>query len=107
LKPRIITAVILSTAVMLTLGAATRLDPVPLGLFAEFFANDTETGPPAGSLTDTGPSANHLFAAWQGSPPESFSTQWTGVVCPTRSSSARCGTSTRRSRFFSGNADRV
>jgi hypothetical protein len=84
LKSRIITAAILSTAVMLTLGAATRLDPVPLGLAAEFFPNDTETGPAARSTNDTGPSTNHLFAAWQGAPPESFSARWTGEVCPLR-----------------------
>ena len=84
MKSRIITAVVLSTAVMFALGAATRLDPVPLGLSAEFFANDTEAGTPAGTTIDTGPSTNHLFSAWQGSPPESFSERWTGAVCPLR-----------------------
>jgi hypothetical protein len=84
LKFRIITAVILSTAAMLALGAATLLDPVPLGLSAEFFANDTETGTPAVTTIDTRPSTNHLFLAWQGSPPESFSGRWTGTVTPLR-----------------------
>jgi hypothetical protein len=89
LKSRIITAVVLSTAVMLTLGAATHLDPVPLGLSAEFFANDTESGAPAGTTIDTGPSTNHLISTWQGSPPESFSERWNGAVSPLRDGTYR------------------
>jgi hypothetical protein len=89
LNARLITAVVLSTAVMLALGAATLLDPVPLGLSAEFFANDTESGAPAGSVLDTGPSTNHLITTWQRSPPESFSQRWTGAISPLRDGTYR------------------
>ena len=80
----LIVAVVVSTAVMVTLGAATRLDPVPLGLSAEFFANDAEAGPPAGTTLDDDPSTHHLFQEWNGSPPDSFSERWTGTVSPLR-----------------------
>jgi hypothetical protein len=80
----LIIAVAVSTAVMVTLGAATRLDPVPLGLSAEFFANDAEAGAPAGTALDDDPSTNHLLQEWNGSPPDSFSERWTGTVAPLR-----------------------
>jgi hypothetical protein len=72
---------------VLALGAVSRLDPIPLGLSAEYFANTTETEPPAGSLIDTSPSTGHLIAEWNGSPPEAFSERWTGTLCPLRSGS--------------------
>jgi hypothetical protein len=87
-KPRagswLVAAVAGSTLLTLLLGAATRLDPVPLGLNAEYFTNTTQTGSPAGTTIDTEPSTNHLFKEWNGSPPESFSETWTGAVCPLR-----------------------
>jgi len=73
-----------STLLTLLLGAATRLDPVPLGLNAEYFPNATETGPPAGTIIDTRPSTNHLYKEWNGDPPDTFSEDWTGALCPLR-----------------------
>jgi hypothetical protein len=78
-------ALVSSTLVVLALGAATRLDPVPLGLSAQSFANTTESGNPAGTAIDTNPSNGHLIAAWNGSPPEAFSQRWAGALCPLRS----------------------
>ena len=84
MRAGLIIAVAVSTAVMVTLGAATRLDPVPLGLSAEFFANDAEAGAPARTALDDDPSTHHLFQEWNGSPPDSFSERWTGTVTPLR-----------------------
>lgn len=80
----LIAAVAGSSLLTLLLGAATRLDPVPLGLNAEYFPNTTQTGSPAGTTIDTEPSTNHLIKEWNGSPPEAFSETWTGAVCPLR-----------------------
>jgi hypothetical protein len=73
-------AVVVSTLLMLTLGAATHLDPIPLGLTAEYFANTTEMGSPAGTMLDTEPSTDHLIKEWNGSPPDVFSERWTGSI---------------------------
>jgi len=81
----LVNAVVFSTLAVVALGAATRLDPVPLGLSAEYFANPAEDGSPAGTTIDTNPSTSHLIAAWNGSPPEAFSERWSGALCPLRS----------------------
>jgi hypothetical protein len=69
-----------STVAVVALGAATRLDPIPLGLSAEYFANPTDSGNPAATTMDTSPSTGHLIAEWNGSPPEAFSVRWTGAL---------------------------
>ena len=80
----LVAAVAGSTLLVLLLGAATRLDPVPLGLNAEYFPNTTLAGPPAGTTIDSEPSTNHLYKEWNGAPPDRFSEDWSGDVCPLR-----------------------
>src|SRR3989442_15756049 len=65
---------------MLALGVAKRFDPVPQGLQADYFPNATWTPPSVISTLDSQPSTNHLTETWRGSPPETFSTTWTGAV---------------------------
>jgi hypothetical protein len=86
-RARLIAGVAIATLAMLAIGAAGHLDPVPLGLHAEYFANATASGSPAGTRIDTGPSTNHLLADWNGSPPEAFSERWTGAIGPVRGGS--------------------
>jgi len=69
-----------STLLTLILGIAERLDPLPPGLNAEYFSNPNWTPPATASTLDDHPSTNHLNAVWRESPPESFSTTWTGSV---------------------------
>jgi 4-amino-4-deoxy-L-arabinose transferase-like glycosyltransferase len=73
-----------ATLAMLVLGAATRLDPVPLGLNTRYFANLDEAEPAAGARLDTQPSTAGLIRQWIGSPPASFSQRWTGAITSPR-----------------------
>lgn len=72
------------TLLMVALAVARRFDPLPQGLEAEYFANTTWTPPSVVSTVDRQPSTDRVIEAWRGSPPDTFSTTWTGAVIALR-----------------------
>jgi 4-amino-4-deoxy-L-arabinose transferase-like glycosyltransferase len=76
-------AVSLAAAATLVLGLATRMDPLPQGLRAEYFPNPTWTPPAAIVGFDRRPASVRFFDAWSSAPPDAFSATWTGsLVAP-------------------------
>jgi len=78
---RILAAV---TAALLLLAAAVRVDPLPQGLAATYFADANWSSTPIRRLVEPRPSTDSLRAAWRGRPPDTFSTTWAGSLLATR-----------------------
>lgn len=82
-------AVTLATALVLTVTAARRLDPVPEGLRAQYFPNAEPGATAVLSVVDPQPSSDYLFVDWAGTAPESFTATWSGwLVAPREGSYA-------------------
>jgi hypothetical protein len=85
-------ALIVSSLSTLLLGLATRIDPVPLGLRAEHTAIDVPAPADVVVRFDPAPSTHVVLDAWNDSPPDAFTTTWSGVVCPLRAGEYRFAT---------------
>ena len=83
-KSRLALAVVATTILTVILSVAHRLDPLAQGLHAEYFSNATWDSAATASRRESQPSTEHLVEAWHGSPPEVFSTSWTGSVIALR-----------------------
>jgi hypothetical protein len=68
------------TLLVILLSAARRVDSLPQGLRAEYFANRTWSPPSVVSTLDPQPSTERMSEAWRGSPPDVFSATWTGAL---------------------------
>jgi len=82
-------ALLVSSLLTLLLGLATRIDPVPLGLRAEHTVLDSPAPRAAIVRIDPAPSTHLVLDAWNDSPPDAFTTAWTGFVCPLRAGNYR------------------
>ena len=82
-------ALLVSSLLTLLLGLATRIDPVPLGLRAEHTAIDTPAPGPVIVRIDPAPATHLVLDAWNDSPPDAFTTTWTGFVWPLRAGEYR------------------
>lgn len=69
---------------LLLLAAATRLDPLPQGLTAAYFTDANWSSTPVRTAIESRPSTDTLRDAWGGTPPETFSVTWTGLLLVTR-----------------------
>jgi hypothetical protein len=76
--------VVASTLLTSILGVTNQLDPLAQGLKAEYFSDVSGASPAGVSTLDSDPSTGHLVEAWQGSPPDVFSTTWTGSIVALR-----------------------
>jgi hypothetical protein len=85
-------ALLASSLLTLLLGLATRIDPVPLGLRAEHTVIDSPAPGAVIVRIDPEPSTHLVLDAWNDSPPDAFTTTWTGVVCPLRAGEYRFAT---------------
>lgn len=77
----------LATLLVTLLAIAQVLDPFPAGVTATHFADADWTSTPVRSQIDRQPSTDRLFAAWRGSPPDTFSTTWRGSLVALRDGS--------------------
>jgi len=68
------------TLLVILLSAARRVDSLPEGLRAEYFANTTWSPPSVVSTLDPQPSTDRVSEVWRGSPPNVFSATWTGAL---------------------------
>jgi hypothetical protein len=73
-----------STLIVLLFVAIGRLDPVPLGLTADYFPNATFSGSPVSVGLDAPPSTDHILSHWNDSPPDTFSARWSGAIAALR-----------------------
>ena len=67
-----------TTLLVVLLGITSRLESIPEGLQATYFPTADWTSQPARTTIDRQPSTASLIAAWDGSPPQTFSAIWTG-----------------------------
>ena len=72
--------VVASTLLTSILGVTNQLDPLEQGLKGEYFSDLSGASPAVASTLDSQPSTDRLVNAWHGSPPEVFSTTWTGSI---------------------------
>src|SRR5262245_51472340 len=70
-----------------------RFDPYPQGFVGRYFANADWSPPIAATTLDAQPSTDALTAAWNGSPPDFFSTTWSGALVVNRNGIYRFATS--------------
>jgi hypothetical protein len=68
------------TLLVILLSASRRVDSLPQGLRAEYFANTTWSPPSVVSTLDPQPSTDRMSEIWRGSPPNVFSATWTGAL---------------------------
>jgi hypothetical protein len=91
-KSWLFSAAVAATLLTAILGFAEWLDPLPQGLKAEYFSNSAWAPPTVFSGFESQPSTLHLFDAWNGPPPDTFSTTWSGVVIAPREGTYSFGT---------------
>src|ERR1700722_9888449 len=72
--------VVASTLLTSILGVTNQLDPLEQGLKGEYFSDLSGASQAVASTLDSQPSTDRLVNAWHGSPPEVFSTTWTGSI---------------------------
>jgi hypothetical protein len=72
--------VLITTALVVVLGVAHRLDSIGEGLNATYYATADWSGTPAVTTLDPRPSTSRLIKAWRGEPPGIFSTIWAGTI---------------------------
>jgi len=68
------------TLLVVALGTARALDPLPVGLTATYFSDEEWSSTPIRSVVDDRPSTERLFFDWQGEPPPVFSATWRGAL---------------------------
>lgn len=83
-KSRTMAALFVATGLVALLGAVQRFDSLPEGLHGIYFSTPDWSSAPVHSTVDPQPSTERLVAAWDGTPPPSFSTTWTGFVITLR-----------------------
>ena len=72
--------VVASTLLTSILGVTNQLDPLEQGLKGEYFSDLSGASQAVAATLDSQPSTDRLVNAWHGSPPEVFSTTWTGSI---------------------------
>ncbi|HWF83715.1 MAG TPA: PA14 domain-containing protein [Vicinamibacterales bacterium] len=70
---------------LVVMGVAHWLDPLPEGLLATYYADSQWQSDPVHVATELQPSTDTLVAAWQGNPPPRFSATWAGSLMAWRS----------------------
>ncbi|HZP47906.1 MAG TPA: PA14 domain-containing protein [Vicinamibacterales bacterium] len=73
-----------STLLLLLLAGGTRVDRLPQGLNATYFADVNWSTAPVRSLVEARPSTDGIRLAWHGAPPDAFSVTWSGSLLVTR-----------------------
>src|SRR5262249_28203157 len=84
--------IVAATVGVLVLGLASRFNPLPPGLRAEYFANPQWTPPRSFAAVQRDVSTAGTVRAWNGTPPSAFSVVWSGTVVTLRAASYTFGT---------------
>jgi len=72
------------TLLVAVFGIARLADSLPEGLMATYFSDTAWTSGPVRTVVESAPATDRIFTTWRGSPPEAFSTTWTGSIAAVR-----------------------
>ena len=70
----------MSTLLLIAIGVAEWLDPLPQGLRATYFSDANWTSAPVRSRLESQPATDTMIASWPGDAPSTFSVTWTGSL---------------------------